>query len=116
MEFPISSNRVAYYLNIIYDTSIHVKGSPVKCVDIANILISNEDKEVKKIFFTEVLDMCNSKDFYDFFKGNSNKGELKKLIDEILAEIKSGEAQRKEEEFEQIFRKIENRKKIIGDI
>jgi hypothetical protein len=116
MKFQISSNRVAYHLNQIHETKKYTKGEWVKCLDIANILITDIDKELKKVFFNEILDMCDDPDIHKFFVEHNKNEDIKELVEELKTEIESGDAERKEKEFDELHAKIEHRRKIIGDI
>jgi hypothetical protein len=117
MEFPISSHRVAYHLNKLTNSTHYTKGSLVECRVIINILLSDQDRETKKVFFNEILDMCHSmQGFYDFFENPILKEEIKSIVKELKKELESGEAQEKEREFEELYAKIQHRKRIIGDI
>jgi hypothetical protein len=113
----ITSHRVAYHLNK-HSTTNYKKESIIECENILGLLLSDDtDHEEKKVFFNQIIDMCAESDFQILLEKSSGKiEEMMNLVKELQNELKSGEWERKEQEFEILFEKIQHRKKIIGDL
>jgi hypothetical protein len=114
----ISSHRVAYSLNKRSCTTRFKKGISVDCDLIVELFLSNETEyEDKKIFFSQIIDVCRDSEYEALLeKASDNREQMISLVNELQEELLNGEWVRKESEYETLYHKIEHRRKIIGEL